>query len=66
MRDPKRIPKVLKVIERYWSMHPDLRLGQLISIANGTHRARQNLPHSDDVFNIEDDDLLQIIHDELL
>ena len=30
MRDPKRIPKILKRIERLWKKYPDLRLGQLI------------------------------------
>jgi hypothetical protein len=30
MRDPNRIPKVLAAIGRYWSLYPDLRLGQLL------------------------------------
>jgi hypothetical protein len=30
MRDPKRIPKVLAAVGRYWSLYPDLRLGQLL------------------------------------
>lgn len=30
MRDPKRIPKVLKEIERLWKKVPDWRLGQLL------------------------------------
>ena len=31
MRDPKRIPKILKEIEKIWEENPDLRLGQLIA-----------------------------------
>lgn len=30
MRDIKRIPKILKRLEKLWKEHPDLRLGQLI------------------------------------
>lgn len=30
MRDPKRIPEVLKILEKIWAENPDLRLGQLI------------------------------------
>ncbi len=30
MRDPNRIPKVLKEIEKIWAQNPDLRLGQLL------------------------------------
>jgi uncharacterized protein YihD (DUF1040 family) len=29
MRDPKRIPKILKRLEKIWNKNPDLRLGQL-------------------------------------
>jgi hypothetical protein len=29
-RDPKRIPKILKRLERIWKQNPDLRLSQLI------------------------------------
>lgn len=65
MRDPNRIPLVLEIVGRYWQKHPDLRLGQLISIANSTHRARKELPFSDDVFNIEDDDLFAVLDEEL-
>jgi len=50
MRDPKRIPEILKAIQDVWSKHPQLRLGQLLSIALGT-----NPP---DLFYIEDKDLL--------
>jgi len=30
MRDPKRIPDILKRLEIVWEKYPDLRLGQLI------------------------------------
>ena len=30
MRDPKRINRVLKLIKKYWKLHPDMRLTQLI------------------------------------
>lgn len=30
MRDPKRIDRILKLIEKIWKKHPGLRLCQLI------------------------------------
>jgi uncharacterized protein YihD (DUF1040 family) len=30
MRDKKRIPKIIKGLEKIWLKHPELRLGQLI------------------------------------
>jgi uncharacterized protein YihD (DUF1040 family) len=30
MRDPDRIPRILKKLEQAWTAHPDLRLGQLL------------------------------------
>ena len=30
MRDPKRIKKVLKAIEKYWELYPDLRFTQVL------------------------------------
>lgn len=30
MRDPKRIDRILKLIENSWKRYPDLRLGQLL------------------------------------
>lgn len=44
MRDKKRIPKLLKMIERVWTKYPDMRFGQLIVNCLGT-----------DPFYIEDD-----------
>lgn len=34
MRDPNRIPEVLKALSAYWYQHPDLRLGQLLGNFN--------------------------------
>ena len=33
MRDPKRIPRILKLLEKIWLEYPDFRLGQLIENA---------------------------------
>jgi hypothetical protein len=30
MRDPKRIKKILSIIEKIWQENPDLRFGQLL------------------------------------
>jgi len=30
MRDPKRIPKILKELETFWLTNPDLRLCQIV------------------------------------
>jgi len=32
MRDPNRIPRVLKKVEKFWKKYPNLRLGQLLMI----------------------------------
>ena len=45
MKDPKRIKKILKLIERIWIKHPNLRLCQLIG--NGFEKG--------DLYYIEDD-----------
>lgn len=65
MRNPDRIDKILNQIKTFWKAHPDLRLAQLISNANHTHRARQGLSLNNDVFNLEDDDLSAILQDEI-
>ena len=31
MRDKKRIPRIIKLVEEYWKLYPDMRLGQVIS-----------------------------------
>lgn len=30
MRDPKRIKRILKLIEKYWEANPDQRFGQAL------------------------------------
>ncbi|TBN14672.1 hypothetical protein [Hyunsoonleella pacifica] len=52
MRDKNRIPKILNELERIWRANPDFRLGQLIVVG-----VKPKEPCSE-VFNIEDDDLL--------
>jgi len=47
MRDPKRIRKILDLIERIWKRNPDLRLTQLIQNCFGTG----------DIYYFEDEDL---------
>ena len=44
MRDPKRIDRILKLLEKHWKKYPDLRLGQIIQNFNG----------EGDVFYLED------------
>jgi uncharacterized protein YihD (DUF1040 family) len=54
MRDPKRIPQILTVVQVYWEKNPDLRLGQLI----------QNfamVEGYDDAYSLEDDALVELI-----
>lgn len=52
MRDKNRIPKILKELEQVWKENPDLRLGQIITIAT---RPKSPCP---DIFSIEDEDVL--------
>ena len=48
MRNPKRIPKIIKLLEEAWNLVPDWRLGQVVSnlLGAGQH----------DVFHPEDDE----------
>lgn len=57
MRDPDRIPLVLRELERIWQRHPDWRLGQLLS----------NLAAwaEEDVWDIEEDVLVREINTHL-
>lgn len=48
MRDPKRIERVLKLLQLVWPQHSDLRLGQLMFW----------LANNDDLFYLEDDELI--------
>ena len=52
MRDSKRIPKMIKEIERVWKKHPDLRFMQLLG---NVFRA--------DSYYMEDEDMLRFLKD---
>lgn len=47
-RDPKRIEKIIPLLEEAWKKNPDWRLGQLISNLLG--------PGRHDVFYVEDEE----------
>lgn len=51
MRNPKRIPIILKDIEDIWKKWPDLRLGQLIL----------NAVRDPGLYYTEDEDLVKIL-----
>lgn len=53
MRDPKRIPKILKEIEEVWKKYPDYRLGQLIG----------NIIRDPAFYYIEDEDFVKLLKD---
>jgi len=48
MRNPERIPKILKLIEKIWYAYPDLRLTQIIMNV---------LSMNEDPYYVEDDKL---------
>ena len=49
MRNPKRIPKILKELELIWMKNSDLRLGQLLLNANI------------DIYHVEDRELIKYL-----
>jgi len=53
MRDIKRIPKTLKLIEKIWKANPDLRLAQLL----------WNCFDHEDWYYTEDDELVKVLKD---
>jgi len=55
MRNPERIPEVLKELEKFWKQVPDWRLGQVISNLN------YEITGNNDPFYLEDEHLLQIL-----
>lgn len=55
MRNPERIPKIIKELEEFWKQVPDWRLGQVIS------NFSYELTGNNDSFYIEDDDLLELL-----
>ena len=56
MRNQMRIPKTIQLIEHYWLKVPDWRFGQLIENI-------KTFAGIDDLFDIEDDELMQIFED---
>ena len=55
MRNPERIPEVLKELEEFWKQNPDWRLGQVIS------NLSYEIMGSNDPFYMEDKDLLELL-----
>lgn len=53
MRDPNRIKPLLKRLYAAWKRHPDLRLAQIIAMAE----------QGVDIFYMEDEDLVTYIED---
>lgn len=54
MRRPERIEECLKILGDIWKHNPDLRLGQIISVATGANDNR--------LWIIEDDILLRLLN----
>ena len=60
MRDPKRIPKVLDMFQKFWELHPDLRLWQVVSILEDEANKQKKDP-----FYIEDNKWIDILESML-
>lgn len=58
MRDVKRIYAITSLILNIWIQHPDLRFFQLIDIIR--HRIS---PTGEDLFYLEDDQLIKFLQD---
>lgn len=58
MRDPKRIKRILKLLEVYWTQYPDLRLGQILGNAvppvRGHNLSGQPTATPGNIYNYED------------
>lgn len=57
MRNPERIPIVIKAIEEIWLARPDLRLWQIIEMIDNQYRRL----YKADPFYVEDDKWLRVI-----
>lgn len=55
MRNPDRIPEILKELEEFWRQVPDWRLGQVVSNLN------YEITGNNDAFYLEDKDLLELL-----
>ena len=55
MRNPDRIPEILKELEEFWKQNPNWRLGQVISNLN------HEIMGGNDPFYLEDTDLLELL-----
>lgn len=55
MRNPDRIPEILKELEEFWKQVPDWRLGQVVSNLN------YEITGNNDAFYLEDKDLLELL-----
>lgn len=55
MRNPERIPKIIKELEEFWKQNPDWRLGQVIS------NLSYELMANNDPFYMEDNNLLELL-----
>ena len=55
MRNPERIPEILKELEEFWKQNSDWRLGQVISNLN------YEIMGGNDPFYLEDTDLLELL-----
>jgi len=61
MRDPNRIPEILKELEKVWSKYPDLRLGQLIINLSYVKRRNSGLNRENVIYYEEDEDFLEFL-----
>lgn len=57
-RPPERIPRVLALLEEYWTRYPDLRLAQIVVNAVGVNSVPE-------VFHAEDDQVDQWLRDRV-
>lgn len=66
VRDPKRIKRILKLIEKLWLRYPDQRLGQLLfNYTRFGTRAKGKSGFIRDIFFYEDDDIEEDLKYEL-
>jgi uncharacterized protein YihD (DUF1040 family) len=57
LRDPLRIPKILALLDEYWHLYPDMRLGQILE--NAASELKRPTYH------MEDDELIQLMEGKL-